>query len=141
MNRVIAYARLLQALPTLDMAARALKDIGAKLPAGRSVVPDRIIELVAEGFQITPDDLRGTRRDKEAALARRVAMYLMRQETSCSLAQIGQALGGRDAAAVTNACKKITSDLESSTFLQTKTREITEKLRPHLKSNGPRASA
>ncbi len=134
LNRVLAYARLLQTLPTLDLAAKALRDVGTRgLPCG-TPTPNRIIELVAESFQFTTADLCGPRRDKEAVLARRLAMYLMRQETALALARIGETLGGRDAAAVTNACKKMRADLKDNACLQGKTREIEQKLHPESKS-------
>ncbi len=134
LNRVLAYARLLQTMPTLDLATKALRDVGAKsLPCG-STTPDRILELVAESFQLTPADLRSARRDKEAILARRVAMYIMRQETPLALAQIGKTLGGRDASAVTNACKRMAGDIQTNLCIQAKTHEIQEKLHPEMRA-------
>ncbi len=125
LNRVIAYARLLRVLPTVKLAAQALKDIADKpQPAASLSTPLVIIEATASSFQITPEDLIGPRRDKETTIARRVAMYLIRQETNCSLAQIGQVVGGRDAAAVTNACKKIAADTITSNYLKRKISDI-----------------
>ena len=124
LNRVVAFANLLRAKPTIELAERALQDIASKEPATASITPELIIKAVADGFQLGPTDLKGRRRDKETALARRVAMYLIRQETSCSLAQIGQELGARDAAAVANACKKITSDIDTSHYLKRKIPDI-----------------
>jgi chromosomal replication initiator protein len=57
-------------------------------------------------------------------------MYLIRQETNCSLAQIGQELGGRDAAAVTNACKKVTGDIDASPYLRRKIGDIQQTINP-----------
>ena len=70
--------------------------------------------------------------DKEAALARRVAMYLLRQETGFSLAQIGEEFGARDASAVTIACKKIATDMDTSLFLKRKIPAIQEKIQSLL---------
>ncbi len=127
LNRVIAYAKLLKATPTLDLATRALEDIARKEPNDVPITPELIIDMVAESFQLSVDDLRGRQRDKETALARRVAMYLLRRETNCSLAQIGEKLGGRDAAAVTNANKKTVSDIEANPYLKRKIAEIEQK--------------
>ncbi|MBI4302785.1 MAG: chromosomal replication initiator protein DnaA [Chloroflexi bacterium] len=130
LNRVVMYAKLLRAVLTPDLAARALKDIADNQPEIATVTPCLIVEAVANCFQLAPPDLIGKRRDKEAVMARRVAMYLLRQETSCSLAQIGEQLGKRDAAAVTNACKKIASDLDTSPFLKRKILDIQRKIHP-----------
>jgi chromosomal replication initiation ATPase DnaA len=51
-------------------------------------------------------------------------MYLIRQETNYSLAQIGKLFGNRDPATITNACKKIASELESIPFLQRRFNKI-----------------
>jgi chromosomal replication initiator protein len=124
LNRVIAYAKLVRAMLTPELAAHALKDIAGSEPRPALLTPGLIIETVARSFQLTPDDLTGKKRDKETTLARRVAMYLIRQETNCSLAQIGQELGRRDAAAITNACKKVAGDIDASPYLRRKIGDI-----------------
>ncbi len=136
LNRVAAYAKLLRAVPTIELASQALEDIGKKTPQTESVAsitPRLIAEMVAGSFSLTPEDLIGRRRDKETTLARRVAMYLIRQQTNCSLSQIGHELGDRDASAVTIACKMITEDLDSHPFLKRKISEIEQKLQPARK--------
>ena len=85
---------------------------------------------MAESFQLTIDELLGRKRDKETSMARRLAMYLIRQETNCSLAQIGRQLGDRDAAAVTSACKLIAANLATSPYLKRKIRDIQRTLNP-----------
>jgi chromosomal replication initiator protein len=89
---------------------------------------------------MTREALSGRQRDKDTALARRLAMYLMRQETNFSLAQIGQELGNRDAAAVTTACKKIAADINTSPYLKRKIQDIQHQLHPdrkHKKTTKP----
>jgi len=127
LNRVIAYAKLLGAIPTIDLANRALEDIACKEPQSTTTTPNVLIDIIADCFQLTPADLRGQKRDKETALARKVAMYLIRQETNYSLAQIGKELGNRDAAAVTNACKKVAGDIKDNHYLKRKISEIQQK--------------
>ena len=128
LNRVFAFAKLLRAAPTMEIASRALEDIASKEFMPDDICPAMIIDAVAECFQLSRDALLGRERDKDTALARRLAMYLMRQETNFSLAQIGEALGNRDAAAVTNACKKIANDINVSPFLKRKMRDIQRSL-------------
>lgn len=118
LNRVIAFAKLLQSPPRLELAARALEDLSGKDHKIRPPTPSLIVESVAKSFQLSPLDLKGRKRDKETTLARHVAMYLIRQETNCSLAQIGQELGGRDHATVTHACEKVAANIDSSPSLR-----------------------
>jgi chromosomal replication initiator protein len=124
LNRVFAFAKLLRAAPTLEIASKALEDVSSKAFMPDDITPATIIEAVADCFQLSRDALLGRERDKDTSLARRLAMYLIRQETNYSLDQIGQVLGNRDAAAVTIACKKITNDINISPFLKRKVRDI-----------------
>jgi chromosomal replication initiator protein len=139
LNRVVAYAKLLKSEPTTEIATSALANIASKEkhPAAE-ITPTSIVEAVAKSFQLSQEDIKSRKRDKETALARRLAMYLCRQETNCSLAQIGQELGNRDAAAVTNACKKIFEDIVKSPYLKRKIRDIQYMLHLKAKSRNPR---
>jgi chromosomal replication initiator protein len=130
LNRVFAFAKLLKATPTLEIATQALEDIANKQPTPDEISPAVIIEAVADSFQLSREVLLGRDRDKDTALARRLAMYIIRQETNYSLDQIGQALGNRDAAAVTNACKKVASDINTSPFLKRKLHDIQRHIKP-----------
>ena len=130
LNRVCAFSKLIQATPTLEIAEKALEDISNKETNSDEVTPTMIIEAVADSFQLSRDALLGRERDKDTALARRLAMYLIRQETNFSLDQIGQALGNRDAAAVTNACKKVSTDIVASPYLKRKLHDIQRHIRP-----------
>jgi len=128
LNRVIAFARLTGALATIELAARALEDIASKATRDFNTPPNLIIEMVASSFQLTPADLKSSKRDKETALARQVAMYLIRQETNSSLAQIGKELGGRDHSTVIHACEKIATKLKTSPQLRHKILDIQHKM-------------
>ena len=129
-NRVVAYAKLLRVNPTIEIATKALEDVASKEYLASDITPTAIIEAVAESFQLPREELAGKRRDKDTTLARRLAMYLLRQETNFSLAQIGQELGNRDAASVTAACKQVASNIEESPYLKRKIHEIQRHIHP-----------
>lgn len=128
LNRVVAYAKLLRVTPTVEIASKALEDITCKEYLASDITPSVIIQAVAESFQLPREELAGKKRDKDTTMARRLAMYLIRQETNSSLAQIGQELGNRDAGSVTAACKQISSNIEESPFLKRKIRDIQRSL-------------
>jgi chromosomal replication initiator protein len=132
LNRVVAYARLLRASPTVEIARKALEDVASKEYVNGDITPAAIIQAVAKSFQLPREELTGKKRDKDTAMARRLAMYLMRQETNFSLAQIGRVLGNRDAASVTAACRQISSNIEESPYLKRKVRDIRHHLRPGI---------
>jgi len=134
LNRVIAYAKLTGASLTPELAAQALQDIGSKAGKRAHFAPGLVIEAVATSFQLATADLKSRKRDKQTALARQVAMYLIRQETNCSLAQIGKELGGRDHSTVTHACEQIAGEIDANPYLRRKIRDIQQSMSPKQKA-------
>jgi len=133
LNRVIAYARLLSTLPTPELAARALENLATKTPKTTLHTPTLLLEAVADCFQLPMADLKSRKRDKETVLARQVAMYLIKQETNCSLAQIGRELGGRNPSTVSHACEKIAYNIETNPHLKRKMFDIQRTIYPKQK--------
>ena len=133
LNRVIAYARLLRAKVTAELAAKALRDIASKVLSGTNITPPLLIDVVASSFCLTTEDLIGRQRDKEVAQARQVAMYLLKQQNNCSLAEIGAVLGGRNPSTVSHACEKIALDIQASPLLRRKIENIKKKINPSKK--------
>jgi len=132
LNRVIAYARLVRTVLTPELASQALKDLMDYKPETTVATPGLIIEAVVNSFHLTPSDLKSRKRDEATALARQVAMYLIRQETDCSLGEIGQELGGRSPATVSYAYQKIANDINNSPPLRRKIFEIQQRIEPTL---------
>ncbi len=133
LNRVIALARLTGALVTPELATQALSAMASKQPKEPAITPSLVVATVAESFQLAPVDLAGRRRDKETALARQVAIYLIKQETSCSLARIGQELGGRNHSTIIHAYDKIAGEINTNPYLQRKVSEIQQDIHRKLK--------
>ena len=128
LNRVIAYSRLLHTIITPELAARAIDDIASKEPRLAPVTPSLIMESVACAFQLTLSDLRGRHRDENTVLARQTAMYLMREETQASLAQVGRELGGRSPATISYACEKMAQAINNDPHLRRQVFNIQQKL-------------
>jgi len=127
LNRVIAYTKLIRASITLELASKALENIATKAPKGAANTLALVIEAVADSFQITPADLKSRKRDKETALARQVAMYLLRQETNYPMAEIGKELGGRNSSTVSHAYEKIVNGIDNNPYLKRKISNIQQK--------------
>ena len=128
LNRVTAYANLLKAIVTPDLAARALEDIARTEPDPISPSPALIAEAVATDFQVTLSDLKGRKRNEATVLARQVSMYLMRQETDCSLSEIGRELGGRSPATISYAYEKIANNINNDPHLRRQVFNIQQRL-------------
>lgn len=74
---------------TMDMVLANVSDlVGTAEPEAASV--DRIISLVAQKYNVPVMELRGKKRTKEIAMARHVAVYLIRQLTDMPYKQIGK---------------------------------------------------
>ncbi|MFC1977761.1 chromosomal replication initiator protein DnaA [Chloroflexota bacterium] len=128
LNRVIAYAKLVRTAVTPELAAQALKNVADYEPQAAPTTPGLIIEAVVNSFQLTPSDLKSRKRDEATALARQVAMYLMRQETDYSLSEIGRELGGRSPATVSHAYQKIAGGISNNPSLRRKIFDIQQGL-------------
>lgn len=90
-KRLTAYRDILDDTITVDSVKRAIRDVirtGTYIPT-----PDVIIEESARSFQLTGADLRGQSRSKKTAMARQIAMYLMRNLTNLPLKEIGEEFG------------------------------------------------
>ena len=127
-NRVNAYADLSGQKLTLDLAKHALTDY---LPQKSSLTPAYVVDVVADFFGTTKENLTGKNRSRDVALPRQVAMYLLREDGGVSLPRIGQELGGRDHTTVMYACDKVADMMESDDRMRRQVMQLREKLNSH----------
>lgn len=85
---------------------RAVRDM-FKDPSGILPSADIIIEEVCKFYSLENEILRGQGRTKDVALARQVAMYLIRSLTNLSLNEIGTAFDGRDHSTIFHSLERI----------------------------------
>lgn len=105
LNRVVAYAALVNAPVTQEFARERLADL---LRAHeRKLTIDDIQRKVAEHYKLKMADLLSARRAREVARPRQVAMYLAKKLTPRSLPEIGRRFGGRDHTTVMHAVKRV----------------------------------
>ncbi len=108
--RIRAFCNLTGRPLTLDLVQEVLANIwGAE---ERLVTLEDILRRVAEVFHVKTHDLRAKTRTKAVAFPRQVAMYLARQLTSDSYADIGRGFGGKDHTTVLHAVNKIEALLQ-----------------------------
>ena len=89
----------------------------------------RAITQVAKYFYITFDDIVGRSRTKKIALARQIAMYLVRELTSMSLNDIGQVFGGKDHTTVMHAYTRISDEMQEKQEIYNYVTELTLQLK------------
>jgi chromosomal replication initiator protein len=130
LNRVVAYAKLLRAVVTPELAGEALEDIASHQPRVSNSSPVALLDVVAHYFNIDVADLKSSKRDKQTTHARQIAMYFMREQTDFSLSKIGRELGGRQPITVSQAHNKILADLDSKPEVRCMIMDIQQKLEP-----------
>jgi chromosomal replication initiator protein len=131
LNRVLTYSRLGGGKLDIHLTTQALADIIPKGGKQETMLkPKLIMTTVANYYGINLEGLADKRRDKKTALARQVAMYLLREHNHCSLAEIGKLLGGRDHTTVLHGCEKIAAEIDVNPQLQSSIEEIRQSLRP-----------
>lgn len=116
LNRLIATSSLTQTPITMEMAEKAINDVVTNKEKVLSY--DLIQETVAKYFNITVNDLKGSRRSNDIALPRQIAMYLCRNIAQMSTNAIGACFGKRDHSTVLHACNKIDKDIKQDNNLK-----------------------
>lgn len=128
LHRVLAYAQLTQSPLTSETVQAILRDIVGDEPV-RAADPAAVMTAVASHFQIETAVLTGKRRDKFTAYARRVAMYLLREESHLSSTRIGTLLGGKDHSTVLYAQKKMEAQAQEESAVRQDISRIRQLLR------------
>lgn len=103
---------------TMDVAIEAI----SSLTSGKSLVSQineqKIINTVADYYSLTPSQITGKDRSGQVALARHIAMYLIRYKLDIPLKKIGDAFGGKDHTTVMNAITKVDKGLKTDPQLK-----------------------
>ncbi len=97
---------------TLDFAKEALKPyISLKK---KTISIESIQEFIAKKHDISVDDLKSKTNVKKIAYPRQIAMFLSKQLTKNSLAEIGQNFGGKHHTTVLHSINKIEKELSDN---------------------------
>ena len=131
LNRLIFYTVSLKQSEhiTMDVAAEAVQTlIGGKSMASQ-LNEQKIINVVADYYNLTPSQLTGRIRTGQIALARHIAMYLMRELLDISFDKIGESFGGKDHSTVMSACKNVEKGVKTNPSLESVIKELKEKLK------------
>jgi len=105
LTRLVAFADLVNAEITLDMAQDCLADI--LRATDRKVTMDQIVKKICEYYNIKQGDLLGASRVRSVARPRQMAMYLCKKLTRRSLPEIARKIGGRDHTTILYGVRKI----------------------------------
>jgi chromosomal replication initiator protein len=89
----------------------------------------KIINTVADYYNLAPYQLTGRIRTSQIALARHIAMYLVRSLLDVPFTKIGESFGGKDHATVMNGVEKVDNSLKSDKQLQSVISELESRLK------------
>ena len=90
-NKIKALTLYTNESPSVSMAQRVIKEIMIENHP-TEITCDRIIAEVANTFSVTPEDIRSQNRRANISLARKVAIYLMKEIKGMTYIQIGNEL-------------------------------------------------
>ena len=132
-NRLIFYVSEMKQVEkiTLDVAIEAAQNIAGTKHVATQLSETKIINVVADYYNFEPSQLTGKVRTGQLALARHVAMYLIRINIDVPLSKVGTIFGGRDHTTVMNGILKVENMLKTDEALKA----AIEELQKRIKSN------
>ncbi len=104
LTKVVSFFKL-GLNPSKDDIAKMLQiDIESKR---KKITPSKVINTVAEVFEVKPSEIRGNRRTSYVAQSRQVVMYILRKELQLPLERVAKEVNRKDHTTVIHACSKI----------------------------------
>jgi len=104
---LIAHASVERGRTMLELANEITENLVGDEKSDLDI--EKVQKSVCEYFNISREDLLSKSRKRQIVQARQIAMFLSRNLISnCSLATIGQEIGGKDHATVLHACTTVT---------------------------------
>ena len=129
LTRVFAYATIMNGSEiTLDLAIEALKDYIGKNIISKNKI-DQVIQLVANNYNITVEDIKSKKRLSKIAVPRQIGMYICRVHLKESLPKIGSEFGGKDHTTVMHSVAKIKRELKKDKNLEVEISKIINQIK------------
>ena len=114
---------------TMDVAIKAVGSIRGGKNIAAQLSEQKIINVVADYYNISPSDITGKVRTGQIALARHISMYLIRKHLDVPLKKIGDMFGGKDHTTVMSGISKVDKELKTNKQLQEAIEELESKLK------------
>ena len=129
LTKIVALSKLNKKEITIELAEEALKDL---ISPGeiKTITPEYIVSMVAEQYEVSPEEIISQKRSRNIARPRQVVMYLCRNMLNIPLQEVGRALGGRDHTTIMHGVDKITEELKTDPSLQNTIDILKKKLSP-----------
>lgn len=114
---------------TMDVALNSVQSLINVKDVATKLSETKIINVVADYYNLTPALITGKNRTGQVALARHIAMYLNREILDIPFVRIGKAFGGKDHSTVISAYDKVDKGLKTDAALAQAISEIKARLK------------
>jgi chromosomal replication initiator protein len=98
------------------------------------ITVEKIISEVSTVYGVSPEDLRSNKRSQQISIARKVAIYVVREITQMPLASIGTEFGGRDHSTIVYSVNSVTDAIQKDANLSNLVNDIIKNIRDKSKS-------
>lgn len=114
---------------TMDIAMDAVSSVVGGKELSTQISEQKIINVVADYYNLAPSQLTGKIRTGQIALARHIAMYLIRNMLDVPLKKIGDMFGGKDHTTVMSGISKVDKELKTNEPLKEAIEDIKKRLK------------
>lgn len=125
LNQLLAFCEMRGLEPNLAIVSGLL---GSAKSRPKHISAKQIIERTARHFQVSVDEILGSKRDKDIVVPRQVAMYILRSELHLSFPKIAKELGRKDHTTAIHSVEKIEKEIHFDNDIRDAVNDIKELL-------------
>ena len=129
LNKVIAFANLEQKTVNVELAEKVLQDIISPNEK-KKITPEYIIEIVADEYDVTPEEIKSSSKSRRCSYPRQVVMYLCRQMIGDNLQTIADSVGVSNHTTIMYGIRKIEDEYKNNPDTKEKIDIIRKKINP-----------
>lgn len=113
---------------TISMAQSVIRDVLTN-EQPMPITVEKIISEVSNVYGVSPEDLRSNKRSAQISIARKVAIYVVREITQMPLATIGTEFGGRDHSTIVYSVTSVTEAMKKDANLKNLVNDIIKNIK------------
>lgn len=113
---------------TISMAQSVIRDVLTN-EQPMPITVEKIISEVSSVYGVSPDDLRSNKRSQQISIARKVAIYVVREITQMPLASIGAEFGGRDHSTIVYSVNSISDAIQKDSSMANLVNDIIKNIK------------
>ncbi len=127
-KKLKAYKMLTNTPPSITIVQTAIKDIlndNQPLP----ITIEKILNEVSRTCDVTPNDIRSSKRSANVSDARKIAAYIIREITQMTMHDIGEEFGGRDHSTIVYATQQVEKKMKNNLSYKQKIEDIIKNIK------------